>query len=343
MIRLHRVIPKIVGVIAIIFQMILLTGCSLDDPRDACCNLSNGMRYVYRPHFIDEFSQHISSMRHLLYDSEGNFIREMEPGSDIQYHTLAIPAGRYMMVNLGNQSDRSELIQSDDGHVSQLTLESTALHDGKWLPSSLSSLRIGSSDSGIALSNTDELFWGVSEFEIDSQGYISDLGFRRRYDDYGWPVTEMNNIHCHLRVKVEWFNMPPGYGDYELELSGVPSRYSLDPTLSADADRYVVPVSNRTSSHRLTIPLLGFELDADFVTLRYTDSDIPTLRIYYKGEQISPDIDLQRAFTAWGWWPSAVHVQEYAISVTLYSNGKADVTPLIEGIVNDWIDGGSFS
>ena len=78
------------------------------------------------------------------------------------------------------------------------------------------------------------------------------------------------------------------------------------------------------------------------MTLRYSDAGIPTLRLFFGGEQVSPDIDIGRAFRSWGWFPSDTHIQEYELLIRIKANGNAELYPKINGSVEDWINGGSF-
>ena len=320
--------PGCIRLVAGLVLLLCFGSCAIDDDRDLCCGQpSNAMRYTYRPHGAEEFDLHIFSLRHLLFDGEGTFIREIEPGADPKLQPLSLAAGRYTMLTLGNMTGNSILNHEDFPQLDQLLLAPAASFEGR---------------KGI-FGNTDELFWGVRHFDVDEDGLIHDFGPDRRWSDYRAPATEMNNIHCHLTVKVEWNNMPDGFGDYEMELTGVPTACLLDPGEARKAGGFIVPAHHSTGRHRLRVPLEGYELNTDFVTLRYTDDVIPTLRIYYAGEQVSPNIDLKQAFRKWGWYPSQIHVQEYAIRVTLFANGRAEVSPMFEGTVSDWINGGSFS
>ena len=325
--RIIRIVIIICRHCAIVLAGITLCGCSLEDERDLCCERYNMMRYVYRPYGVDEFQGNIHTLRHLLYDQRGRYLREMPSGSDLQYQTLALPEGSYTMVTLGNFGDGQRLNLGDAPSLEELELSVASRFE----------------DSDGVRGNCDEIFWGISNFDVDASGYITCHDYRRKYTDYTYPATEMNNIHCHLKVRVEWANMPLYFGDYILELSDVASHYSLDPGRSQDAGGFTGPPPGSPSVCRLRVPLWGDELEGEFVTLRYSDDHIPTLRIFHDDLQIGPDIDLRRAFAAWGWKPDEIHVQEYAIDIKLYNNGRAEVSPHFEGVISDWVNGGNFS
>lgn len=306
--------------------MMLCFGCSVDDERDLCCRSGSMMRYVYRPHGSDEFDRHVRSLRHFLFDSSGMFLKEVEAGTDPRRQELSLEAGRYTMVTIGNMKDGGRVNHEENPELSGLRLTAG---DG--------AMQSEQTD------NNDELFWGLRHFDIDADGMITDSGPDRRWDDYNAPATEMSNIHCHLNVRLEWNGQPEGPGEYEVELSGVPTGYTLDPESAEKAGGFLVPATAGTGVHRRWVPLSGYELNVEFITLRLCDDIIPTLRIYYGARQISPDIDLKQAFRKWGWYPSRIHVQEYSILVRLYGDRRAEVTPVIDGSVSDWINGGTFS
>ena len=312
--------------IALILLALATAACSVDDDRDLCCARTNVMRYSYRPTGREEFHGHIRSLRHLLYDGHGRFMRELDPGPELQEQSLDLPEGSYTILTLGNLLSSHSLLHADQPIISSLELHPADARVARE-----------------ALGNADELFWGVRHFDIDTNGMITDTGPDRRWDDYTLPTTEMNNIHCHLRVVVEWNNIPDYYGDYAMELTGVPTAYRLDPGSAGKADGFIVPPHHTEGIHRMCVPLEADMLDGELVTLRYTDKVIPTLRLYHEDEQIGPTIDLKKAFREWGWYPSRVHVQEYAVRVRLFGDGSAEVSPLIEGSIVDWINGGYFS
>ena len=327
--RVNHIQNQIKVLAVIIMNLVCLSSCSLEDSRDLCCDTGNVMRYTYRPHGLEEFNQNIHTMRHFLFDKSGYFVRELNPGEDLQYQPLDLSEGEYMMVSIGNMKDKNTVVPSEpaDSHIRDIRIETSRICDSEKL----------------SYANSDEIFWGISRFDVDCRGNISDHDDYKRYSDYTFPVTEMNNIHCHLNVKVEWANMPRFYGDYEMELIGVPMSYPLDPTLAYLAGGFTVPVGESVAYHRLSVPLEGYELYGEFVTLRFSNENIPTLCILYKNTLVGPDIDLKRAFSTWGWRPSEIHEQEYSILVRLFADDRAEVMPLFKGEVSDWINGGVFN
>ncbi len=303
-----------------------LCACSLDDSRDLCCLYAAAMVYSYKPYGAEAFDEHILSLRHFLFQRNGHFISELPAGDDLKYQPLSLPEGEYTMVTVGNAGEYSQTNHGEVPHLSGFGLQHVGTH----------------SAAPDALKNTDELYWGVRDFSVDDEGLLIDPVGRTRISAASPLTTYMNNIHCHLTVKVEWSNVPEHIGTYEMELDGVPAAYSLDPDEAADADGFIVPVHSALHRHRLCVGMQAHELNGEFVTLRYTDEAIPVLRLRFAGQQVGPDIDLKRAFNTWGWRPSAVHVQKYAIKVRMHRNGTAELTPLVEASVEDWVDGGSF-
>ena len=306
---------------------VLFAGCSLDDDRDLCCPGTLTMHYTYRPFGAEAFGGNIFSLRHFLFGSDGRFIGELPPGEDLRRQPLDLPEGIFTIVTVGNMSERSLHEHGEDSSLDCFALAHTAMHDP---------------DAG-TFSNADELFWGVRRFAIDTEGRGIELPPERSAGAVNRLLTEMSNIHCHLKVKVEWANLPPYVGDYELELDGAPLSYSLSPErMSVTSGGFTVPEGRGSAVHRLRVPLTRRELDAEFVTLRYSDAGIPTLRLFFGGEQVSPDIDIGRAFRSWGWFPSDTHIQEYELLIRIKANGNAELYPKINGSVEDWINGGSF-
>ena len=313
---------------------VLFAGCSLDDDRDLCCPDDYAMHYSYRPYGTEAFAEHIFSLRHFLYDDAGRFVEELRPGENLQYQTLFLAPGHYAMVTVGNGGDMTVIDTAGALSLEDLSLRSDNGYDGYVLPP----------DKGIRhSSNTDELFWGVKYFSIAPDGLTRGLA-RDGVEEPGRAVTYMNNIHCHLHIHVEWANVPPHVGDYEMELDGIASGYCLDParSLPTGGGDFIVPESAGRTSHRLRVPLKSRELNGEFVTLRYSDGMIPIFRLFSGAGQVSPDIDLGRAFRTWGWSPSETHVQEYRIRIRIHSDGRAEVSPEIEASVEDWINGGTF-
>ena len=321
--RIYVSLRRIVGMATLICIVSIVGACSLDDARDLCCDTGRAMRYSYRPYGAEAFSGYIFSLRHFLYDDSGNSIGEIPPGQNLRLQPLELGVGEYLMVTVGNMSEISLTGHGGGASIDSLTLVSIASYE----------------DSDDTLSNGDELYWGVKRFVIDGRGMAMDAGRQSE----AIPVTYMNNIHCHLAVRVEWDNVPPYVGDYEMELDGVPVRYTLHPDLAHNAGGFVVPDADRLGVHRLRVPLRSQVLTGEFVTLRYANDAIPVLRLFFGSEQVSPDIDLGRAFRIWGWSPSDTHVQNYAVTVRIYGDGRADIYPRISATIDDWINGGSFS
>ena len=309
----------------------VINACTLDDYRDLCCAGNTSMRYTYLPYGHEQFTDYIYSLHHYLFDASGVYIRELNPGENLQNQPLLLNEGHYTMITIGNLSEKTKL-----QHMGNPNLEVFTLSSCQQYPYS------DSSGSGATdLDNGDELYWGIKSFMVDLDGLAT--GIERENEDYvAGMVTHMNNIHCHLRVKVEWSNIPPYTGDYEMELDGVPSGYSLHPNLATNADGFIVPQGIDYTSHKIRVPLKARELNGEFITLRISDDHIPILRILFNDRKVAPDIDLYKAFLIWGWHPSRIHVQKYAIRILIKSDGSADLFPSFDSSIDDWIDGGSF-
>ena len=305
----------------------ILTGCQLEDDRDMCCPGPLTMHYVYRPDGTDVFSDNILSLRHFLFDAGGIFVRELPPGEKLNRQPLELNAGTYTMITIGNMTDITSHDHGSSHLIDQFTLSHTARNRKR----------------ESAYANTDELFWGVKHFAVDADGRGHDIVKEGEALSTNRLTTPMVNIHCHLKVTVEWVGRPPYIGSYEMELAGVHTQYSLDPgNASLTADGLNVPAGDKAETYSLNVPLRQLGLREEFVTLRYTDTQIPTLRIKYDGHPVVPDIDLGKAFRTWGWRPSATHVQDYEILLRVINENRVDLLPMVEGSVADWVNGGSF-
>ena len=290
--------------------LLSMTGCAIDDDRDICCG-NVWMEYKYYPYGVEELTTYIHSMRHFLFDSEGRFVCEIMGGSDLSHQRFSLSTGDYTMVTLGN-ADQPLAFDASDHTLQSLEMELTkCTPSGKFL-------------------NADQLYWGFCPMHIEEQG-------EQRF------VTYMNNIHCHLYIRVLWHNMPSDVGDYRMELHRVPVGYKLSPDQIYTVDDKVMPVSNGDfQTYVQRTPLKAQELQEEFVTLRYNDDTIPYFQLWFGDKAVTDLIDLGRAFQTWGWRPEATAVQEYRIQMTIYSNGTVEVKPWMGTDVEDWQDGGSF-
>lgn len=153
--------------------------------------------------------------------------------------------------------------------------------------------------------DADELYWGVCRMHVDGS----------RQQTF---TTYMNNIHCHLHVKVMWHNMPEDVGAYRMEIGQVPVGYSLCPDRCHTVGDKLIPAGNgKLATHVERTPLKAQELRGEFVTMRYTAEHIPVFRLWFGDKAVTEPIDLRRAFRTWGWNPDAAAVQEYRIQLTL--------------------------
>lgn len=128
-------------------------------------------------------------------------------GDNLQRQPLALNQGEYTIITVGNMSERSAHEHGEDSILEQFGLRHVAEHD----------------PLNHIYTNSDELFWGVKRFAVDSEGRGLELPCGRAATNR--LLTPVNNIHCHLKVKVEWENLPPYIGDYEMELDGVASAH----------------------------------------------------------------------------------------------------------------------
>ncbi len=205
---------------------LLLCSCSLDDYRDECCERGPAMRYSYCPYGQEAFAEYISTLRHYLFDEAGNYLGELPPGADLQYQPLSLDAGSYTMVTVGNASDHTlcECAPQQGLEASESLTEAALRRPG-----------------GYSLQRRPGLYWGVKSFTVDGEGGVLGLPTKGTRGAPEEMTTYMNNIHCHLEIKVVWDNMPEYIGDYEMELENVHAGYSLCPERSQQAGGFTVP------------------------------------------------------------------------------------------------------
>ena len=322
----------VAGVVGLFF---LLSSCSTLDERDECCE---EIRLVYRyiPGLEDEYPAHIREIHHYLFDGEGRYVRELRQTSPHSQQIVlrALPIGKYTVLTLANRSERfSNFPKMIEGETRLSDISLTALYDTYREPK-----------------DGDPLFWNIREI-------VSERFAHATY------YCDLSNIHCQLFVRVVWGDIfPPGEEDYKLELALLPETYDLhrpvrnglytwqgpgaNPALSGSSkDRsYHEFPTNRGASGRIVapVPLSGHELRYTFRSLRYTEKQIPTLRIYYKGKIYRKELDLTRFFRDQGLKPDETAVQDYKIVVVI---NKDDILIYLSGgsRVVDWQDGGDIT
>ena len=243
---------------------LLLCACSLEDDRDICCgNIRMEIRYV--PYGVEELATYIRSLRHFVFDAGGRFVREIPSGEPIRMLRFSLPDGDYTLLTLGN-AESPLAFEAGDRTLATLEMELAGLTpSGEYL-------------------DADELYWGVCRMHVDGS----------RQQTF---TTYMNNIHCHLHVKVMWHNMPEDVGAYRMEIGQVPVGYSLCPDRCHTVGDKLIPAGNgKLATHVERTPLKAQELRGEFVTMRYTAEHIPVFRLWFGDKAVTEPIDLRRAF-----------------------------------------------
>lgn len=298
-------------------------------------NLTIYVRYC-RETFKDDFQRFITQIRYLFFDEDGilQHVVLLQRGidSDLQHLSPMLPYGRYTLVAIGNCEEHSDCeYKVGFTHMEEVTL---AMH-----------LR----QAGDLQGDCDPMYWGILPFEYAAN----------KPNDY---ICDMSNIHCRLRVTVRWANHLPGYRQgYSLQLYNVPGVYGLSPAYrirlipDADADPYESTLSQivhsfpetddtRLFHHGKKVDMYYAELDAEFVTYRYTDDWIPSLRVYHDEEAMMKEIDLARFFCIQGWQPSRIAEQVFHLLVVVYpQTDKVTVSSFPQSDGVGWLDGGSIS
>ncbi|MCD8181827.1 MAG: FimB/Mfa2 family fimbrial subunit [Bacteroides sp.] len=295
------------------------SACDVEDERDLCCERVV-MEYRYLENGQDAFKENIRSLRHFLFDGQERFVREVPAGATLRLQVLeGLETGAYTMVTVGNAANATLL----DIPAVGSPLNNFILH-------------VQNSTGG----NADLLYYGIRNFTLTGE----DVKRERRF------VTQLANVHCRLQVTVKWQNLPPVLSTdkiYRLTLESCAQNYELDGARGYALGEKRFPHSPEWEQrHLLDYSLSDFQLRGDFVSLRYTDDSLPVLRVFCLKEneytELTPPLDLKKAFVAWGYSPSSVERQEYKIIVTIYLDGHVGIRIAAEAGVADWVDGGSF-
>lgn len=315
----------------------VLIGCETVDERELCCEEVELLyRYVRKASTGDEYKTFVSSMRHFLYDSQGRFIREVpsNPRHPQRLKMRDLPVGRYTMLTISNATaEHTTLNNIGEGTTLGEALLEVTTNKGKEAP---------------YYENGDELFYNTRSFECVSN---------EKHTYY----CDLSNVHCHLHVKVRWKEGRPKYldGAYQLRQSLVANRYRLSRTPlqinikeSPGAPHGVSTYQQVVHSfpegyhyapiHASSETLFNMELHFYFVTLRYTNAQYPQIQLFRGGQAVSSEVDLQRAFEAWGWVPDEDAEQIYRIEMVVGADGSVELYPWSDLDVLDWVDGGTF-
>ncbi|MBR1503073.1 MAG: FimB/Mfa2 family fimbrial subunit [Prevotella sp.] len=309
----------------------LLTGCSLEDERDDC-GVTFKFRYVLNSE--DRFKKDVTSMRHFLFDGNDIYMGEYVDicGYTNELKIRGLKKGNYTLVTICNATERTRL--------SELT-------PGRSLLSEFTQ-GISSQQQNGCYTNGDQLFYNACPFSISET------------DPDTW-ICDLSNIHCHLHVLATW-DYSPSFrnNDFTMRLSEVPASYSLatdstrrilqqfdDPALRVSTGENHVqlfPLAPQTlAAHLVSVLPFNAELEAEFVTERYTNQWVPILQVFNGETAVTGRLNLDRAFTYFGWWPDNNPAQEYYIRLVIHRDGSVDMDRWARGRVNDWIDGGTIT
>ena len=298
---------------------LVFTSCDVEDDRDVCCK-----RILLEWHYMrdgqDKFMDNISRLRHFLFDGHERFLREIPSGSDLQYQELdSLKAGSYTMIAIGNAATGTSLYAPPSGSSMQDFMLQVCGTDGR---------------------NADPLYYGICRFSPK----LESAHLLQRF------VTQMSNVHCRLKVTVKWQNRPPVLTAdpvYRMVLEHCAESYELDATGGYSIGEKHFPYSpSWRRTHQMDCSLDSRELKETFVSLRYTDDNLPVLHILCLEDggyvEQTPPLDLKKAFRSWSYRPSTAERQDYKIVVTIYMDGHVGVKVELETGIADWVDGGSF-
>ncbi len=307
--------------------------CSTDDEKGNY--LSIYVRYC-RETFKDDFQRYITQIQYLFFDEDGilqhvaSLKRGIDP--DLQHLSPILPYGRYTLVAIANCEKHT---------VCNYEVGTTCLEEV--------TLAICLQQPGSLQGDSDPIYWGILPFEYtdnNPNNYICDL----------------SNIHCRLRVTVRWANHLPAYRQgYSLHLYNVPGVYCLSTAYrikllsDTDADPYdSTPLQivhsfpetddTRLFHHSKKVDMYYTELNAEFVTYRYTDDRMPSFCVYHGKEAMMKEIDLTRFFRIQGWQPSRIAEQTFHVLMVIHpQTDKVTVSSFSQSDMAGWFDGGSIS
>lgn len=313
--------------------MFFHTSCTTIDERDECCE-EVLLLYRYIPTTRDEYQSHIKEIRHYLFDAQGVLLQKIEqtaPHSQI-IKLQGIPVGKYTVLTLANRSEGwSQFPQMVVGKTKLNDLILTARYP-----------TYAKSEDG------DPLFWNIREIES-------------RKNERSTYYCDLSNIHCHLMVRVVWKDIFPPSGDgYRIELDHLPSTYKLYRPIYNGLYTLKMPntsvqsVSGSTARQAwhefpknsgadgrivADVPLFNNELRFKFRSLRYTNNQIPILKIYHQGKIYRKELDLTRFFHDQGLVPDDTAVQDYKIVVEI-GRDVIKIHLWTGSRIVDWQDGG---
>lgn len=290
-----------------------LASCSLDDERDACC-WTNTVFFRYEYFGADCFREYISDTRWFLFGNDGSFIDEMDnmPCCRQRVDISGLSAGNYTLVCVGNLDDYGMLYGYADEGLEEFRLKVDDWADEK------------------SFADGDLLYWGECRFSVVS-------GSSNRF------IGEMSNVHCVLRVRVEWELIPEFSDGYRFSLEGVGAGMEF---CGSRADSIGVhlfpPITSFEGRMVKEVELRRFALETDLVTLRWKKGNIPTLCLWHEDTLAMKKINLEDIFRRWHWSPDRASVQEYSIRLLIRSDGSVLVNQGIEAGVKDWESGGTI-
>ena len=318
----------------ILFYLVALTGCDIEDALPEC-NYNTRIDYYYaRDGQLDVLPQHIHQLSDYLFDANKILIQidQRSSRSMLGYKGLQLPAGSYTMVSWGNQGAVSPAIPAK---VGETTLTEMMLYLDN--PYNATSRAPVDTPQGWH-KNGDKLYFGTCGFTVETVG-IS----RGRID--------MAHSHLRLGITVKWKrNAPSNTLSYYMQLGNIAGAYRFtakyelpNPYLPHGyaPSFYAIPHQGTARvNHRIDTQMgSGRSLRGEFYTLRLTDSDHPIFRLYGDGALVMKEIDLHKYFTTMQIKLDQNLRQEFDLVMEVQPDGTVIVSPLK---INDWNEGESI-
>lgn len=299
-----------------LFTLLSLTGCDVDDERDECCELST-VRFRYLYNGTDCYFDFIRKVQYFLFDgTDGTFLREVQPmeGEMNKVDINGYEPGEYVLIAVANLHDYACL----DRHETE-GLQAFRLAVNKYDP------RISGT-----FGNGDPLYWGECRFTV-SPGRACN------------HVAEMANIHCVIRITVKWEGLPPATEGFTYVLENIGTGMDMHATNAREIGlQRFPPIENYEGTMMKDAYFNNLVLDAELITLRLTDDDIPRFQLFLNGTDITKPFDLAEIFRKWNWYPGLAQVQRYELNIKLTKDGMAEFNPGIGANIPDWSDGGTL-
>lgn len=325
------------------------------------CHYTVQLRYDYNEENTNHrnmITYYVYTIDEYIFDEDGILFQYRrfvpDPCTGSMNAELNLPPGRYSVIAIGNQDERSEC---SDRERSSEPIPGTTHRDDMLL-----TLNNCEKMAGDTRGASEKLYYGYKTFTVARE-------------DISRVRVDMVNAHLRLRFRVTWKNgaTPPNGSNYYALLGTIPGQYRLMP-------QYIYPIgsfecqehncdthdmyptncnhiihhipytcydTDHTSNHNLwhrtdTKITVDKEMWGEFIIYRVKMATEPVLRIFNSNttrndadEQIIRDINLRQYFEWYDYQPDQTLKQDYEIDIQI-DGDKIMLMPLN---VSDWEEG----